>query len=223
MDAVDDLRSEFPVKCGVAMLGRETCACRAKDFGDRTQHHFHKSHRRKRWRPFGTCQTRLSPPAYACVVVATVPCYLSTPHWALLAPSACAQGGPGHRIGISSRGQFCKSAPIPLPYSFDSSFVSTYLKGLTAPGTLMTNLAEFIEGHRDKHLAELCEFLRIPSVSAKSEHKPDIERAARWVADNLRAAGFQKIEIVPTNLHPLVYAESLEVARQTHRPLLRPL
>src|SRR5580704_5741160 len=75
----------------------------------------------------------------------------------------------------------------------------------------MTNLAEFIEGHRDTHLAELCDFLRIPSVSAKSEHKPDIERAARWVADNLRAAGFQKIEIVPTNLHPLVYAESLEV------------
>jgi acetylornithine deacetylase/succinyl-diaminopimelate desuccinylase-like protein len=75
----------------------------------------------------------------------------------------------------------------------------------------MTNLAEYIEGHRDEHLTELCEFLRIPSVSAKSEHKPDIERAARWVADNLRAAGFQKIEIVPTNLHPLVYAESLEV------------
>ncbi|HEY6389028.1 MAG TPA: M20/M25/M40 family metallo-hydrolase, partial [Candidatus Acidoferrum sp.] len=74
----------------------------------------------------------------------------------------------------------------------------------------MTNLAEFIESNRDKHLSELCEFLRIPSVSAKSEHKPDIERAARWVADNLRGAGFQKIEIVPTNLHPLVYAESLE-------------
>ncbi len=32
------------------------------------------------------------------------------------------------------------------------------------------------------------EFLRIPSVSAKSEHKPDIERDARWVADNLHAA-----------------------------------
>ena len=53
-------------------------------------------------------------------------------------------------------------------------------------------------------------FLRIPSVSAKSEHKPDIERAAHWVADNLRAAGFKTVEIVPTALHPLVYAESLE-------------
>jgi acetylornithine deacetylase/succinyl-diaminopimelate desuccinylase-like protein len=72
------------------------------------------------------------------------------------------------------------------------------------------NLAEFIEGQRDQHLTELCEFLRIPSVSAKSEHKPDIERAARWVADNLGTAGFKTIQIVPTNLHPLVHAESLE-------------
>jgi acetylornithine deacetylase/succinyl-diaminopimelate desuccinylase-like protein len=73
------------------------------------------------------------------------------------------------------------------------------------------NLTEFIEGRREQHLAELCEFLRIPSVSAKSEHKPDIERAARWVADHLRSAGFKTVEIVPTKLHPLVYAESLEV------------
>src|SRR5260370_1677 len=72
------------------------------------------------------------------------------------------------------------------------------------------NLAEFVEGRRDQHLAELCEFLRIPSVSAKSEHKPDIERGANWVAGNLRAAGFKNVEIVPTGLHPLVYAESLE-------------
>src|SRR6266481_398113 len=72
------------------------------------------------------------------------------------------------------------------------------------------NLANFIEDHRDQHLAELYEFLRIPSVSAKSEHKPDIERAAGWVAGRLRAAGFKKVEIVPTSMHPLVYAESLE-------------
>jgi len=72
------------------------------------------------------------------------------------------------------------------------------------------NLTEFIEGSREQHLNELCEFLRIPSVSAKSEHKPDIERGVRWVADHLRTAGFKTVEIVPTNLHPLVYAESLE-------------
>src|SRR5262244_3591171 len=71
-------------------------------------------------------------------------------------------------------------------------------------------LPEFIESRREQHLEELREFLRIPSVSAKSEHKPDIERGAKWVADHLRSAGFKTIEIVPTNLHPLVYAESLE-------------
>jgi acetylornithine deacetylase/succinyl-diaminopimelate desuccinylase-like protein len=72
------------------------------------------------------------------------------------------------------------------------------------------NLTEFIEGRREQHLTELCEFLRIPSVSAKSEHKSDVEKAAKWVADHLRSAGFETVEIVPTSLHPLVYAESLE-------------
>jgi acetylornithine deacetylase/succinyl-diaminopimelate desuccinylase-like protein len=72
------------------------------------------------------------------------------------------------------------------------------------------NLAEFIEGRREQHLAELFEFLRIPSVSTKSEHKPDVERAARWVADHLTGAGFKTAQIIPTNFHPLVYAESLE-------------
>src|SRR5215472_11081860 len=72
------------------------------------------------------------------------------------------------------------------------------------------NLAELIEGKRDQHLDELCDFLRIPTVSAKSEHKPDIEKGAKWVAERLRSAGFKLVEIVPTNLHPLVYAESLE-------------
>jgi acetylornithine deacetylase/succinyl-diaminopimelate desuccinylase-like protein len=71
---------------------------------------------------------------------------------------------------------------------------------------------EYIENHRDQNLAELTEFLRIPSVSTKSEHKPDIERAAKWLAEKLRAAGMEKIEIIPTKLHPLVYAESKQIA-----------
>src|ERR1700727_424503 len=72
------------------------------------------------------------------------------------------------------------------------------------------NLLDFIESHRDQHLAELFCFLRIPSVSAKSEHKPDVQRGAKWVADNLRNAGFKTVEIIPTLLPPLVCAESLE-------------
>jgi acetylornithine deacetylase/succinyl-diaminopimelate desuccinylase-like protein len=72
------------------------------------------------------------------------------------------------------------------------------------------NLTELIEGRREQNLAELCEFLRIPSISAKSEHKLDVDRASKWVADHLRSAGFRTVEVIPTSLHPLVYAESLE-------------
>src|SRR6202521_4905723 len=71
------------------------------------------------------------------------------------------------------------------------------------------NLTEYIDSKRDGHLTELFEFLRIPSVSAQSNHKPDIERAAKWVADRLGAAGLENIEIGPTKMHPLVYGESL--------------
>ena len=72
------------------------------------------------------------------------------------------------------------------------------------------NYLDYIESHRDENLNELKDFLRIPSVSTKSEHKPDIERASRWVADRLRDAGFPQVEIIPTKMHPLVYAESLQ-------------
>ncbi len=72
------------------------------------------------------------------------------------------------------------------------------------------DLGEYIESKRNAHLNELCEFLRIPSVSTKSEHKPDIEHAAKWVAEKLRTAGMEKVEIVPTEMHPLVYGESLQ-------------
>ncbi|MFZ0969773.1 MAG: dipeptidase [Candidatus Acidiferrales bacterium] len=69
-------------------------------------------------------------------------------------------------------------------------------------------LIEHIEQNRDRNLEELKEFLRIPTVSTKSEHKKDIELAAQWIADKLRGAGMQKVEIHPTKLHPIVYAES---------------
>jgi acetylornithine deacetylase/succinyl-diaminopimelate desuccinylase-like protein len=73
------------------------------------------------------------------------------------------------------------------------------------------NVIEFIEGHRAEYVEELKEFLRIPSVSTRSEHKVDIERAAAWVAERLRSAGMARVEIIPTRMHPLVYAESAQL------------
>jgi acetylornithine deacetylase/succinyl-diaminopimelate desuccinylase-like protein len=71
-------------------------------------------------------------------------------------------------------------------------------------------LIDYIDSRRDENIRELTDFLRIQSVSAKSEHRKDIEHAAQWVADKLRDAGLEKIEIVPTKMHPLVYGESLQ-------------
>src|SRR5690349_19536843 len=72
------------------------------------------------------------------------------------------------------------------------------------------NFLDYIESRRGDNLNELKDFLRIPSVSTKSEHKPAIENASRCVADRLRDAGFPQVEIIPTKMHPLVYGESLQ-------------
>ena len=55
-------------------------------------------------------------------------------------------------------------------------------------------------------LAELSEFLRIPSVSADVAHAGDVARAAEWVRDFVRAAGGQA-ELVETKQQPIVVGE----------------
>jgi acetylornithine deacetylase/succinyl-diaminopimelate desuccinylase-like protein len=66
---------------------------------------------------------------------------------------------------------------------------------------------DYARSHRDEFLTELEAFLRIPSISTQPEHKPDIERAAAWLRDQLLAAGFPRAEVMPTAGHPVVYAE----------------
>ena len=65
----------------------------------------------------------------------------------------------------------------------------------------------FIEKNKERFLEELFSFLRIPSVSTDPSHKADVARAAHFVADSLKAAGLENIEIIPTAKHPLVYAD----------------
>jgi acetylornithine deacetylase/succinyl-diaminopimelate desuccinylase-like protein len=67
----------------------------------------------------------------------------------------------------------------------------------------------FIEKNKDRFLEELKDFLRIPSISTLPEHAPDVQRAAGFVADSLRTAGLEHVEIIPTAKHPLVYADWL--------------
>ena len=69
---------------------------------------------------------------------------------------------------------------------------------------------EYARLNQGRFLAELEEFLSIPSISTVPDHKPDVERAASWLREKLLAAGFPTAEVVPTPGHPEVYAEWLD-------------
>jgi acetylornithine deacetylase/succinyl-diaminopimelate desuccinylase-like protein len=67
----------------------------------------------------------------------------------------------------------------------------------------------YVRSNAERFLEELKDFLRIPSISTDPEHAEDVARAARWVADGLRRAGLENVEVIPTGHHPLVYADWL--------------
>jgi acetylornithine deacetylase/succinyl-diaminopimelate desuccinylase-like protein len=67
----------------------------------------------------------------------------------------------------------------------------------------------FVEQNKPRLLDELKTFLRIPSVSTLPEHVPDVRRAAQFVADSMKTAGLENMEIIATAKHPLVYADWL--------------
>jgi len=70
----------------------------------------------------------------------------------------------------------------------------------------MTDVLAFIDANRDRFRSELDDFLRIPSVSAKTEHDGDTRQAAEWLAGKLRAAGMDA-ELLETTGHPIVLGE----------------
>lgn len=73
----------------------------------------------------------------------------------------------------------------------------------------LSAINKFIDQNQHRLLAELQEFLRIPSISTLPEHRPDIDRAAAFIANSLESAGLQKVRCIETNGHPIVYAEWL--------------
>ncbi|MFJ6655441.1 dipeptidase [Streptomyces sp. NPDC091377] len=65
----------------------------------------------------------------------------------------------------------------------------------------------YIECRREAFLDGLCEWLRIPSVSAQPDHAADVRRSADWLAAKLTETGFPVAEVWPTPGAPAVYAE----------------
>jgi len=69
---------------------------------------------------------------------------------------------------------------------------------------------EYARSQSDRYLAELKDFVSIPSISTLVEHKPDMQRAADWVAGQLKAFGMEHVQIMPTAGHSVVYADWLK-------------
>ena len=68
---------------------------------------------------------------------------------------------------------------------------------------------EYQGKNKDRFLDEMLELLRIPSVSAKSEHKNDMRQCAELVKKRMLDAGADKAEVMETEGHPAVYGEKI--------------
>ncbi len=70
-------------------------------------------------------------------------------------------------------------------------------------------LENYLNTHKDRFLSELFEWLRIPSISADSNYKGDVLRAAEFLSQKLKDAGADNVEICATEGHPIVYGEKI--------------
>lgn len=73
----------------------------------------------------------------------------------------------------------------------------------------MQKINEYVQQHKQRLLDELFELLRFPSVSADPKYKEDVEKTADFVAQKLRDAGADKVEICATAGYPIVYGEKI--------------
>ncbi|MEX1001556.1 MAG: dipeptidase [Crocinitomicaceae bacterium] len=67
----------------------------------------------------------------------------------------------------------------------------------------------YIAKHKDRFLNELIDLLKIPSISADSKYAGDVKKMAEALAEKLKEAGADTVEIYPTAGHPIVYGEKI--------------
>jgi len=74
---------------------------------------------------------------------------------------------------------------------------------------MASSAVTYAKENQQRFLGELKDLLRIPSVSTLPQHKDDVQRAAAFIANQMRAIGLENVEIISTQGHPLVYADWL--------------
>lgn len=70
-------------------------------------------------------------------------------------------------------------------------------------------MKQYIQTNQERFLEELFSLLRIPSVSSKAQHRPDMQRCAERLVELLLQAGADQAEICPTEGHPVVFGSRL--------------
>ena len=68
---------------------------------------------------------------------------------------------------------------------------------------------EYIQNNKERFLDELFDLIKIPSVSAVSEHNNDTRNAAKFLFNQFQNLGMDNCEICETEGHPIVYAEKI--------------
>jgi len=71
----------------------------------------------------------------------------------------------------------------------------------------MKEIRQYVDDNKKRFLDELFELLRFPSVSADPKYKADMLKTAEYVAQKLKSAGADLVEICPTAGYPIVYGE----------------
>ena len=114
---------------------------------------------------------------------------------------------PGGGLGSAVQWEILlRRSPLPddkQSHRYDSPFTTP---AFTVRRVLDQTL-EYVEANSQKFQDDLMELLRIPSISADSDHRDDVRRAADWLYQHLQSMGLST-ELIETDGHPLVYAES---------------
>jgi acetylornithine deacetylase/succinyl-diaminopimelate desuccinylase-like protein len=82
----------------------------------------------------------------------------------------------------------------------------------------MQAVLDYLKKNESRAIAQLCEYVRFPSVSAQPQHRQDLRACAEWVVKHCRAIGLEA-KLCPTKGNPIVVAKTPRArSRGARRP-----
>jgi acetylornithine deacetylase/succinyl-diaminopimelate desuccinylase-like protein len=68
---------------------------------------------------------------------------------------------------------------------------------------------EYLDANFSAFISQLAAFIRIPSISAQQKQQIKIQECANWLANHLQETGMENVHVIPTEKHPIIYADWL--------------